>query len=103
MVGSIAAVIALVIAGLGLSAWSIRRRGPRGGDPATEGDSRSGVGASVAAGDDGAGLLSHLLGHSQVTPAGSGGAGTAGAAQLDHAGGRGDTPEAGGADEGSPG
>jgi hypothetical protein len=99
MVGSIAAVIALVIAGLGLSAWSIRRRGPRGGDPATEGDIRSGVGASAAAGDDGAGLLSHLLGHSEVTPAG---AGAAAPAQFGHAGGHGETPEAGGADEGSP-
>lgn len=97
MVGSIAAVIALVVAGLGLSAWSIRMRGRRAGRAPAEGNGGPGVGAS-ATGEVGDSFLTKFFGHSEAAHAG---AGTVGSAHLGQAGGHGDPPDGGGTDEGA--
>jgi hypothetical protein len=98
MVSSIAAVIALVIVGLGLSAWGIRRRGRDNSGPATEEGSAASVESPGAEGDE-AGLLDHLLGQSQAAPAE---AGSAGKAPVDRAGNLGEAPRPGGGAANSP-
>jgi len=98
MVSSIAAVIALVIVGLGLSAWGIHRRGRGNSRAAAEEGSAASVEPSGAEGDE-AGLLDHLLGQSQVAPAE---AGRAGKTPGDGAGNHGEVPRPGGGAANSP-
>jgi hypothetical protein len=93
MVSSIAAVIALVIVGLGLSAWGIRRRSRGSSGPATEEGTAVKV-ESPGVDSDEAGLLDHLLGQSPAAPAEAGGAGKA---PVDpRAGNHGEAPRPGG-------
>ncbi|SEE41366.1 hypothetical protein SAMN05519104_6038 [Rhizobiales bacterium GAS188] len=69
MIGSIAGFVLLVVAGLALSAWSVRRRSGRnarsdaaGSDAAREAGSSADSG--TAAGDNNSGWLGYLFGQS---------------------------------------